>query len=88
MEGCITYEGDIYAGCSYPDPPVCVQPAPASVAPVELAGNLADMLAILGEDDCRSDVPARSPAAAAPERREGRRPRSRQGQGARPGHCP
>ncbi|MFJ3960978.1 hypothetical protein [Streptomyces sp. NPDC090036] len=24
MEGGITYEGDTYAGCSYPDPPVCV----------------------------------------------------------------
>ncbi|MFI8448991.1 hypothetical protein [Streptomyces erythrochromogenes] len=23
MEGGITYEGDTYAGCSYPDPPVC-----------------------------------------------------------------
>jgi hypothetical protein len=24
MEGGITYEGDTYGGCSYPDPPVCV----------------------------------------------------------------
>ncbi|GGN46456.1 hypothetical protein [Streptomyces fuscichromogenes] len=24
MEGGITYEGDTYAGCSYPDPPVCM----------------------------------------------------------------
>ncbi|MFE4589098.1 hypothetical protein [Streptomyces laurentii] len=23
MDGGITYEGDTYAGCSYPDPPVC-----------------------------------------------------------------